>query len=73
MKPVIYVANKCHQCGMVKSFVNKSGVETSIHNVDLSTSIPPKEVFVYPVLFLGEELIAYGEDIIDYYKKNLIK
>lgn len=72
MKPVIYIANRCHQCGMVKDFVKKSGVSTDIHNVDLTTFTPPKEVFVYPALFLGNDLIAYGEDIIDYYKNNLI-
>lgn len=72
MKPVIYIANRCHQCGMVKDFVNKSGVETDIHNVDLTTSVPPKDVFVYPVLFIGSDLIAYGEDIITYYQNKLI-
>ena len=72
MKPVIYVAERCHQCGMVKDFVDESGVSTDIHNVDTSDAKPPKDVFVYPAMFLGEELIAYGEDIIDYYKNNLI-
>jgi glutaredoxin len=72
MKPVIYVANRCHQCEMVKEFAIKSGVTTDIHNVDMTVATPPKDVFVYPALFIGEELIAYGEDIIDYYKKNLI-
>jgi glutaredoxin len=72
MKPTIYLANNCHQCALVKAFVKESGVDTDIHNVDLSTVQPPKEVFVYPVLFVGTDLIAYGEDIIDYYKKKLI-
>lgn len=72
MRPVIYIANRCHQCGMVKDFVKKSGVETDIHNVDLTTAVPPKEVFVYPALFIGTDLIAYGEDIISYYQNKLI-
>jgi glutaredoxin len=72
MKPVLYLANNCHQCALVKAFVEESGVDTDIHNVDLSTAQPPKEVFVYPVLFIGANLTAYGEDIIDYYKKKLI-
>lgn len=72
MRPVIYIANRCHQCGMVKDFVKNSGVETDIHNVDLSNAMPPKDIFVYPVLFIGSDLIAYGEDIISYYKNKLI-
>lgn len=73
MKPVVYVANKCHQCGLVKDFVKTCGVETDIYNVDESSAVPPKDVFVYPVLFLGNDLIAYGEDIISYYRDKLIK
>lgn len=72
MKPVVYIANKCHQCGMVKEFVSQSGVETDIHNVDLSLAVPPKDIFVYPALFIGTDLVAYGEDIITYYKDKLI-
>lgn len=72
MKPVIYIANRCHQCGMVKDFVKKSGVDTDIHNVDLTTAVPPKDIFVYPALFIGTELVAYGEDIIKYYQNKLI-
>lgn len=70
MKPVIYVANWCHQCGLVKDFVRKSGIEADIYNVDLRHVIPPKDIFVYPALFVDSELVAYGEDIIDYFKSH---
>ena len=73
MRPTIYVANKCHQCKMVKDFVLNSGVETDIFNVDLSSAKPPIDIFVYPALFVDKKLIAYGEDIIDYFEKQLIK
>lgn len=72
MRPVIYTANGCHQCQMVKDFVKRTGVETDIYNVDLQHAVPPKEIFVYPALFIGTDLIAYGEDIVDYYKNELI-
>ncbi|MGB0369170.1 MAG: glutaredoxin domain-containing protein [Flavobacteriales bacterium] len=72
MKPIIYVANRCHQCAMVKDFVKKSGVDTDIYNVDLSTAKPPIDIFVYPALFMESKLVAYGEDIIDYFEKELI-
>ena len=72
MKPVIYIANNCHQCGMVKEFVRKSGVDTDIYNVDLQNAVPPMDVFVYPALFIDLTLVAYGEDIISYYEKKLM-
>jgi glutaredoxin len=70
MKPVIYVANGCHQCDMVKDFVRESGLEVDIYNVDLQQANPPLDVFVYPALFVNAQLVAYGEDIIDYLKNN---
>jgi len=72
MTPVIYVANRCHQCGMVKDFVKKSGVETKIYNVDLQKAQPPIDIFVYPALFIDTKLVAYGEDIIAYFNENLM-
>ena len=73
MRPTIYIANRCYQCKMVKDFVRNSGVETDIFNVDLSSAEPPIDIFVYPALFVDKKLIAYGEDIIDYFEKQLIK
>lgn len=72
MKPVIYIANRCHQCSMVKDFVRKSGVETDIYNVDLQHVVPPMDIFVYPALFIDSKLVAYGEDIISFYENKLI-
>ncbi|MCF8276851.1 MAG: hypothetical protein K9J17_08960 [Flavobacteriales bacterium] len=73
MKPVIYVANWCHQCGLVKDFVRSSGIDADIYNVDLQHVQPPHDIFVYPALFVDTTLMAYGEDIIDYLKLNLKK
>lgn len=70
--PVIFVANRCHQCGMVKDFVKKSGVDTKIYNVDLQNVTPPMDIFVYPALFIDSKLVAYGEDIIEYFNEKLM-
>lgn len=72
MRPVIYIANSCHQCGIVKEFVRKSAVDTDIYNVDLQNVVPPMDVFAYPVLFIDSKLVAYGADIISYYENKLI-
>ncbi|MDP6909663.1 MAG: hypothetical protein QF371_09160 [Flavobacteriales bacterium] len=72
MKPVIYIANRCHQCGMVVDFVKRSGVESDIYNVDLQKAKPPIDIFIYPALFIDAKLVAYGEDIITYFEDRLI-
>lgn len=70
MKPVVYVANNCHQCGLVKDFIQRSGLEVDIYNVDMQMVSPPMDIFVYPALFVNTQLMAYGEDIIDYFEKK---
>lgn len=72
MKPVVYTAENCHQCQLVKDFVENSNIDTDVKNVDIQNEIPPKEIFIYPALFIDNELVAYGEDIIRYYKSKLI-
>ena len=71
MKPVIYIANRCHQCGLVKDYVKTSGVDTDIYNVDLQSIKPPIDIFIYPALFIDSKLVAYGEDIISYFKERI--
>ena len=73
MKPVVFLANRCHQCDLVKSYVKKSGVDADIYNVDLTSKKPPIDVFVYPALFVDSKLIAYGEDIITYFENQIVK
>ncbi|MFC2175775.1 glutaredoxin domain-containing protein [Bacteroidota bacterium] len=72
MKPVVYISNRCHQCGMVKKFVKEFGIDAKIYNVDLRNAKPPVDIFVYPALFVDEQLVAYGEDIIAYFKERLL-
>lgn len=73
MRPTVYLANRCHQCDLVQKFIKKSGVDVDIYNVDLSNKKPPIDVFVYPALFVNSKLMAYGEDIIAYFKSELLK
>lgn len=73
MRPTIYLANRCHQCDLVKTYVKKSGVDADIYNVDLTNKKPPIDVFVYPALFVDCNLVAYGEDIITYFENQLAK
>jgi hypothetical protein len=39
--------------------------------VYLSGAKPPVDTFVYQVLFVDPKLIAYGEDIIEYFERQL--
>jgi hypothetical protein len=68
MRPIVYVANRYHQCDLVKTFVQKSGLDADIYNVYFSNKKPPIDVFVYPVLFVDSKLMAYEDDIITYFE-----
>jgi hypothetical protein len=37
-------------------------------NVDSEGDSAPQEVFIYPVLFLGDVLVAYGLDITEHFR-----
>jgi len=70
MSYTLFVGENCHQCSEVASYLKEVQIEVEKVNIDQSTQEPPVNVFAFPVLFKGKELIAYGSDIIDYFKKS---
>ncbi|MGK0383679.1 MAG: hypothetical protein ACJAVL_000409 [Bacteroidia bacterium] len=72
MRPTVYVANRCHQCDLIKRFVQKSGLDADIYDMDLSNKKPPIDIFAYPALFVDSKLMAYREDIITNFKNQLV-
>jgi len=66
---VVYVNQQCSSCELVVDFVEKEGIECQVHDIDRDGRNLPAELSVFPALFNGEKLIAYGEDIISYLKK----
>ncbi|MFB1021346.1 MAG: glutaredoxin domain-containing protein [Vicingaceae bacterium] len=66
----LFTADNCTQCAQVETFLNKSNVTFRIVNVDTSDDRPPIQIFAFPVLFSGDQLLGYGTDIKDYIKKK---
>lgn len=61
----IYFAPDCHECDEVQQYIIDNSIE-------INTFILAKEkwvekgVFVFPSLLKGDEIIAYGSDIIHF-------
>ncbi len=66
----LFTANNCHQCTQVETFLTKNNVVFRKVNVDVSEERPPIQIFAFPALFIGEQLLGYGTDINDYVKKK---
>lgn len=62
----LYIAENCHQCSEVSGWVKENSPKTLISNVDQAGEMPPISIFIFPALFEGDGLIAYGEDIIPF-------
>ena len=65
---ILYVSNHCVQCDNVIDFLNRKSIECLIINVDSEGDSPPEKVFIYPVLFNYDRLLAYGLDIIEHFQ-----
>lgn len=66
---ILYTSNHCSQCDNVADFLKRKRIECLYINVDDEGDNPPEPVFIYPVLFLDELLIAYGLDIIEHFQR----
>lgn len=66
----LFTANHCTQCAQVETFLTKNNVVFTKVNVDNSEERPPVQIFAFPALFSGDQLLGYGTDINDYIKKK---
>jgi glutaredoxin len=64
----LYTSNDCSQCSNVQDFLERKSIECLTINVDDEGDSPPEPVFIYPVLFLNDKLLAYGLDIIEHFQ-----
>lgn len=65
---IIYVGKNCHDCKEVIETINKHKALFEVNDIDKSCKKPPIPLFVFPSLFKDEKLIAYGFDIIVWFK-----
>lgn len=70
MHYTLYISNDCSQCGVVQDYIERKEIECLIINVDDEGDSPPVKVFIYPVLFMNDKLVAYGLDIIEHFQLN---
>ena len=67
----LYISNDCTQCGNVVDYLRRKRIECLIINVDDEGDTPPESVFIYPVLFMNDALLAYGLDIIEHFQLHV--
>ena len=68
MSTKLYVGKDCHDCEKVVDYLAKHGKEAEVIDVDEQNL--DLDIFIRPALFVNEELMAYGVDIIDYFEKK---
>ncbi len=66
-----FTGDNCHQCSHVITYMEKRKIEFRLVNIDQSGEEPPVQIFAFPALFEGNELIGYGTDIKEYFAKKI--
>lgn len=66
---VLYYRALCHDCEKVKSYMVKKNISFNYLDCELKENQPPLPIFATPALFKGNELLAYGADVITYFEK----
>ena len=67
----LYVSNDCTQCANVVDYIERKKIECLIINVDDEGDSPPQRAFIFPVLYLNDEPLAYGLDIIEHFQLHV--
>lgn len=66
MNYTVYINNNCTGCERVIDFLKKQHIPCEIINIEKDNNKRPLKngFMVYPALYSGENLVAYGDDII---------
>lgn len=65
----VYYRKLCHDCDSVKAYMENNNISFSYIDCEEKESHPPIPILATPALFKEDELLAYGTDIIHYFKK----
>ena len=65
----VYYRKLCHDCDSVKEYLDDKNISYSYIDCEGKESSPPVPIMITPALFKEDELLAYGTDIIHYFKK----
>jgi len=69
MNYTVYIGNDCHQCDEVVKYLDEHHPEVKIVNIDTEEVYPPVKIYIRPTLFKNNQLVCYGSDIVDHFKK----
>lgn len=68
MSYTIFIGDDCHECDEVVEYMSANHPEVPVYNLDRDPERPPSHIYVRPTLFKDKDLVAYGSDIIRYFK-----
>ena len=61
----VYINNYCNSCERVTEFLMTHNIPCEIINMSNHNKQPPQNgLMIYPALYSGNTLLAYGDDII---------
>jgi len=60
----LYITKNCPTCAKVVESIRSGNYDCAIINVSEDQQEPPVPLFIFPALFRGNNLVAYGEKII---------
>ena len=67
----VYINDHCPSCGVVIDYLRRNEITCEVINVDFEHKMPPVDLMIFPALFGGDRLLAYGEDIIETLRKRI--
>lgn len=67
MSYTICISPSCANCQEIMLKLKEMNVEFEAKNIELEKNC---EVSIIPALFMGTQLIAYGKDILRYFKRK---
>lgn len=65
----VYYRMMCQDCDRVKKYLDDNKIAYNYLDCEDKSSAPPISIMATPALFINNELVAYGVDIIDYVQK----
>ena len=69
----LYISDQCIACDIVEAFIEENDIDCRVLKLETGVKNRGKiSILVFPALVDNGNLIAYGEDIITYLKKNYL-
>ena len=60
----LYVGNTCSCCDKVEDYIKQYNLDIKVVNIDNEDCHLPFQLIIVPALLNGDELVAYGPDIL---------